>query len=311
MRIVFFGTPGFAVPSLEVLARAGHTIAAVVTQPDKPRGRGQHVRPSDVKVAGLRLPAPVLEPARLKDPGLARELEDLESDLGVVAAYGRILPATLLEIPRLGMINVHASLLPRWRGAAPVQRAILNGDESTGVTIMRVVPELDAGPILAQTSTPISHDETSATLEHRLATLGAALLEKTVTALAVGPIEEMPQDQRLVTYAARLEKAESVLDWARPALAVHNQIRGLQPWPVAASKLQGKRILLRASVPLPDERHGVSAGTVVRVENDAIVVAAAPGAVRLTMVQIEGRQAVTAAAFLNGHHVEAGDRFET
>ena len=310
LRIVFFGTPSFAVPSLEALAASGHVIAGVVTQPDRPRGRGHRVQPSEVKTAALSLGAEVLQPTRLREPEFRDRLVRLDADLGVVAAYGRILPADVLAIPRLGMINVHASLLPRWRGAAPVHRAILAGDADTGVTIMRVVPQLDAGPMLARVSTPIDPLETSLALESRLAALGARLLVKTVAAMVHGPVAEAAQDETMVTYAARLEKGESAFSWNQSATTIHNRIRGLHPWPLAAASLQGRRVLLRASRPLPAEQHDSVPGTILRTDADGIVVAAAPGAICLLELQLEGRPSVSAAAFLNGHHVKAGDHFE-
>ena len=311
LRMVFFGTPAFAVPSLVALAEAGHTIAAVVTQPDRPRGRGHRVQPSEVKAAAMTLGAPVLQPTRLKDPSFAQELGVLQADLGVVAAYGRILPAPLLTVPRLGMINVHASLLPRWRGAAPVHRAILEGDTVTGVTIMRVVEALDAGPMLARAAVDIELTETSADLERRLAALGAQLLVGIVNRLAQGAVAEQPQDEALVTYASRLERHESALDWNQPALVVHNRIRGLQPWPVASTHLNGQRVMLRSSLPLAGEHHASSPGTVLRVEPEAIVVATESGAIQLTSLQLEGKAPVLAGAFLRGHAVKPGDRFDS
>jgi len=191
-----------------------------------------------------------------------------------------------------------------------VHRAILAGDEATGVTIMRVVKELDAGPMLAMVDTPIALHETSDVLESRLAELGAELLVATVGRMATGPIREQPQDETLVTYAPRLERRESALDWAQPALAIHDRIRGLQPWPLAASVLQGRRILLRASTPLASESHDAWPGTILRVERDALVVATLPGAVRVVGVQLEGKPPTTVASFLNGHRVLAGERFE-
>ena len=310
MRIVYFGTPAFAVPSLEALARAGHTIAGVVTQPDRPRGRGHRVQPSEVKVAAERIGAPVLQPAKLKSPEFAADLARLEADLGVVAAYGRILPASVLGVPRLGIINVHASLLPRWRGAAPIHRAILAGDRETGVTIMRVVEQLDAGPMLARAVTAIDPDETSQTLERRLAGIGAELLAATVERLAGSAVDETPQDETQVTYAARLDKRESPIDWNESAAAIHNKIRGLQPWPVASAVLGDRRVLIRRSQPGGDQPGGLAPGTIIRADAEGIDVSTGAGAARLLELQLEGRPPVTAAAFLNGHPVRAGDRFE-
>jgi len=311
VRIVFFGTPAFAVPSLEALAANGHVIAGVVTQPDRPRGRGHRVQPSEVKSAALALGAEILQPTRLREAEFRDQMSRLDADLGVVAAYGRILPADVLAIPRLGMINVHASLLPRWRGAAPVHRSILAGDAETGVTIMRVVAQLDAGPMLARVSTSIDPMEKSPELELRLATLGAVLLVETVAAMAHGPVAAAIQDESMVTYAGKLEKNESPLSWDQPAGKIHDRIRGLQPWPQAASSMKGRRVLLRSSRPLTDELHDAAPGTVLRADADGIVVAAARGAVAVLELQLEGRPSVSSAAFLNGHPLKPGDHFES
>lgn len=311
LRLVFFGTPAFALPSLRALASSRHTVAAVVTQPDRPRGRGQRITPGAVKVAAVELGLPVLQPERIKDANFSADLVALKPDLGVVAAYGKILPAALLELPRLGMINVHASLLPRWRGAAPIQRAILAGDDQTGITIMRVIAELDAGPMLAAAPTPIAPNETSVDLERRLAALGADLLVETIEALARGPVTEQAQEAAHVTYAARLERRDGRVAFDLPAIAIHNAIRGLQPWPLVWATLNGKRIALLASEPIAGESVSGSPGTIVRVEPDAIDVATGAGAIRLTRVQLEGRPAVPVRDFLNGHPTRPGDRFET
>jgi methionyl-tRNA formyltransferase len=309
VRVVFFGTPAFAVPTLQALASAGHAIAGVVTQPDRPRGRGQRVQPSAVKAAATGLGLRIWQPATLNDAAFVQELRSAAPDLGVVAAYGRILPVDLLALPRLGMVNLHASLLPRWRGAAPVHRAMLAGDEVTGVTIMRVVKALDAGPMLAAESTPIDPDETSVDLEARLAAMGAGLLVRTVEALARGPVAEVPQDESRVTYAARLDRMDGRLDFSRSAREVHNAIRGLQPWPLAAARLGDQRLLLLASQAIPDETTTAPPGTVVRIDPDALAVATGSGVVRLLRLQREGRPPVTVRDFVNGQHVQAGDRF--
>jgi methionyl-tRNA formyltransferase len=311
LRLVFFGTPAFAVPSLEALAATHHPVVAVVTQPDRPRGRGQHVRPSPVKDAALRLGIPTLQPDQLRDPDFLSSLRDLAPDLGVVAAYGKILPAELLALPGLGMINVHASLLPRWRGAAPVHRALIAGDAVTGVTIMRVVQALDAGPMMARVRTAVDPNETSAALEARLASLGAGLVTETVDQLSRGPLPEEAQDEAQAVYARRLDRADGRLEFAMAARDVHNRIRGLHPWPLASALLRGKRLTLLAAQPLPDERGGEAPGTILRVEPDAIVVATAPGAIRVTRVQLEGRPPVAVRDFLNGHPTRPGERFES
>jgi methionyl-tRNA formyltransferase len=309
LRVVFFGTPSFAVPTLDALHDSPHTIVAVVTQPDRPRGRGHKVTASAVKARALEMGTPVLQPDRMKDPEFLDALRELAPDIGVVAAYGRILPTVLLELPRLGLLNVHASLLPRWRGAAPVHRAILAGDAETGVTIMRVVLALDAGPMLARVTTRIDRDETSGGLEGRLASLGAPLLVNAVEQIAAGTSVESAQDERLVTYAARLERADSLVDWAQPAATVHNRIRGLQPWPQVEAWIGGKRVLLRRSQVRDDGETHAAPGTIVGLEADAIVIATALGTIGLTEIQMEGRPPVAVRAFLNGHTLRVGEQF--
>ena len=310
LRVAFFGTPGFAVPSLRALLGSAHTVVAVVTQPDRPRGRGHTVRPGAVKLVALEAGLPILQPERLKETSFRAALAAFAPDLGVVAAYGKLLPEDLLKLPRLGLINVHASLLPRWRGAAPVHRAILAGDAETGVTIMRVVKALDAGPTIAAAPTPIGPDETSAELEARLAVIGGGLLVEAVDRLASGTATETPQNETAVTYARRLERGESQVDWGRAARAVHNQIRGLQPWPLAAAMLRGHRMLLLRSAVKDDAPRDETPGTICGVDPDGIDVATRPGAVRLLEIQMAGRAAMPAGAFLRGHALRPGEIFE-
>jgi len=309
VRIVFFGTPAFAVPTLDRLMWSGHDVIAVVTQPDRPRGRGQKIQPGPVKTrAATRIP--VFQPTRLADLAWLAGLRSLSPDLGVVAAYGRLLPQALLDVPRLGCINVHASLLPRWRGAAPIHRAILAGDRETGITIMRVVLALDAGPMLAVRRVAIDPNETSVELETRLASLGGELLVETVAELAAGRVTETAQDDRDAIYAPRLSRADSQVDWSRPARTIHDQIRGLHPWPLAVVRFQGQRLLLRQSEVAHADLSAVPPATVERVEADGIVVACRPGAVRLTEIQAEGRSPMRVRDFLRGRPVSAGERLE-
>lgn len=312
MRIAFFGTPSFAVPTLDALADSRHELVVVVTQPDRPRGRGQKVTFAPVKARATTLGLPILQPDTLRDEAWRATFAEFGVDLAVVAAYGKILPRALLDTPRLGMINVHASLLPRWRGAAPVHRAILAGDTETGVTIMRVVAALDAGPMLAREATPIRPDETSAELEARLAAIGARLLVPVVDAMdggGSGPAEA-PQDESVVTYAQRIERADGDLAWTQPARAVHDRIRGLHPWPHASAVLHGKRVLLIESRVETEAATAAAPGAIVDAGPSGIVVAARPGAVRLLRLQPEGRAVMTARDFLNGHPVHQGDRLE-
>lgn len=309
MRVLFFGSPAFAVPSLEALRRSAHEVVGVVTQPDRPRGRGQKVTPGAVAAAAAAAGLPVVQPERLSAPGVRETLAAFDADLGVVAAYGKILPEWLLALPLGGMINVHASLLPAYRGAAPVHRAILDGARETGVTIMRVVKALDAGPMLDRVVVPIDEQITSDTLERTLADAGASLLVDVMDRMAEGGVRETPQDDRAATYAAKITRADSAIDWASPARAIHNRVRGLHPWPHASAVLEGQRLILHRSVCLeataPD-----AAGTVVAASSEGLdVVAGDRHVVRLLEVQAEGGRRQTAAQFLAGHSIAAGSRF--
>lgn len=312
LRIVFYGTPAFAVPTLDALLASRHTVVGVVTQPDRPRGRGQKTSDSPVKARALAAGLPVLQPERLKDATFLSALDSLGAHLGVVAAYGKILTDAVLAMPELGLINVHGSLLPRYRGAAPVHRAIIDGEAETGITIMRVVRALDAGPMIAKARRPIGPDETSDLVERDLAQIGAALLATTVDAMADGLTTETPQDDALATYAHRLTKDDGVVDWAASAARIHNLVRGLHPWPHAFTFQHGKRlILLRSTVVSDDGSQGAShgaPGTILVAEGDRLHVAAGTGTIQLEEVQAEGRRPMRTREFLAGHRLLAGDR---
>ncbi len=309
MRIVFFGTPQFAVPTLTTLLASSHDVAAVVTQPDKPRGRGQRVSEAPVKALAVERDLPVLQPARLTRDFEA-EFGALGVELGVVAAYGKILPEWILATPRLGMINVHASLLPRYRGAAPVHRAVMNGDAKTGVTIMRVVKALDAGPMMARVERPIAIDESSDVVERDLAALGAGLLVTVVDDLAAGRAREVPQNDAEATYAPRLTKEEGLLDFAAAAMQVHNKIRGLRPWPTAFTVLRGKRLAIHQARISAWSGAGVASGTCVAASGDKITIACGDArAVDILQLQPEGRRTMGAREYLAGHGLLAGERF--
>lgn len=311
MRVVFFGTPAFAVPTLSALFDSPHEVVGVVTQPDRPRGRGQRVTESPVKALAMARGVPVMQPERIRRETFEGEFAALGAELGVVAAYGQILPQWLLDAPRHGMINVHASLLPKYRGAAPVQRAVVNGETETGVTIMRVVRALDAGPMMAHAVRPIGIDDTSDVVERDLAAMGATLALEVIDALAAGTAVEVPQDDAKSTYAPRLTKDESRLDFGRPAVDVHNRIRGLRPWPGAATSLHGKRLMVHQSRLSAYAGAGHDPGTCVRAGADGITVACGDGrAVDLLHVQPEGRRVMSAREYLAGHGVLTGARFE-
>jgi methionyl-tRNA formyltransferase len=311
LRIVFFGTPDFAVPSLDAVMHSGHRLVAVVSQPDRPRGRGQQVQFTPTKALAETYGHVVLQPAKIRDEAFLQQIRDWRPDLGVVVAYGRILPDALLAIPRLGMINVHASLLPRYRGAAPIQRAVLAGDAETGVTIMRVITEMDAGPTFAAATVPLPPDATSGEMAHTLAQLGAQLLLPVIDDLAVGRAIETPQDDSLATHAAKITKVEGLIDWAAPAEAVHNKVRGLQPWPLAWTHLGGNRIVLRRTLPHPGVGEHGAPGTVMVAEGDNLVVACGQDtALRILEIQPEGGRTMTAREFLAGRGAVEGARFE-
>jgi len=311
MVVVFFGTPQFAVPTLRRLLDSPYSVAGVITQPDRPRGRGQKITHAPVKALALERGIPVYQPDRLKPPEVADTLRAWHPDLGVVAAYGRIIPEHLLTIPRFGMINVHASLLPKYRGAAPVHRAVMSGDEHTGVTIMRVVKELDAGGMFAKVTRPIRPDETSDVVETALADMGAELLVTVVDQLASGTAREELQDETQATYAPRLTKEEGLIDWTQGASAIHNRVRGLYPWPHAYTFFNGMRlIVLRSAV--ATRTAGASAGspgTILGTTSEGIHVATGDGELALLEVQPEGRRAMLVHDFLLGHRLTPGEAF--
>ncbi len=306
LRIVYFGTPAFAVPTLRALIASRHEVAAVVSQPDKPKGRGHQTAPTATKEVALANGIPVWQPDRLRHDDFLRQVTELQPDLGVVAAYGKLLPEALLQIPRLGMINVHGSVLPRWRGAAPVHRAVIEGDTETGVTIMRVVKELDAGAIFVIGGRPIGPDETSVEVERAIADLGAVLAVQTVDALAEGRAVETPQPEHGITYASKLSKAEGNVTWTEPASRIHNLVRGLQPWPLVTARLGESRVLIHRTA-LTGTITTATPGTVVRAGGDDLEIAAGDGGiVRILELQPEGRRVMRARDFLASRRIAPG-----
>jgi methionyl-tRNA formyltransferase len=308
LRVVFFGTPAFAVPTLDSILESRHPVVGVVTQPDRPRGRGQKTTPAPIKDRAAERGLSVLQPATLKDPAFVDALAALGADIGVVAAYGRILTETVLAVPRLGMINVHASLLPRYRCAAPVHRAVIAGERETGVTIMRVVKALDAGPMLAKASRAIAADETSEEVERDLSRLGARLLTETLDRFAAGTVQETQQDDGAATYAARLTKEDGLVDWSQPAARVHDLVRGLHPWPHAYTFLDGHRFILLRTIPSTEDP-GLPPGSVIAARGDELRIAAGLGSVLVTEIQAEGKRPMTPRDFLSGHRLQPGDCF--
>ena len=315
VKIAFFGTPAFAVPALERLVASPHPVVAAVTQPDRPRGRGRRVSEAPVKQFATAAGLPVLQPERMRDPAFMDALAALAPDLGVVAAYGRMLPDALLALPRLGMINVHASLLPKYRGAAPIHRAVMAGETETGITIIRLVREMDAGPMLRRAAAPIGPGDTSETLDRKLAGLGAAVLMEAVADLDRGRATEEVQDHALATFAPRLTRADGAVDWNRPARALHDQVRGLHPWPRAACRLDGARYLLHRTAvavrpPAPPGCGPVRPGQVVEAADGRLVVAAGEdSALAILEIQPEGGRPMTARALLAGRRVRPGAVF--
>ncbi|MFC4726587.1 methionyl-tRNA formyltransferase [Coralloluteibacterium thermophilus] len=299
LRIVFAGTPEFAVPALEACWTRGGEVVAVYTQPDRPAGRGRQPTASPVKQLALRHGLPVRQPASLKSAEEQDALRALAPDVMVVVAYGLILPKAVLAIPRFGCLNVHASLLPRWRGAAPIQRAIQAGDAETGVALMQMEAGLDTGPVLLEKRTPIAPDETAGSLHDRLSRLGAEVLGDGLTLLRAGmrPAPR-PQPEAGVTYAHKLEKAEARLDWTQPAVQLARAVRAFHPWPVAEVQLGGERLRIHAAVAL-DEAGDAEPGTLVRAGRDGLDVATGAGVLRITRLQREGGRPMAAADYLN------------
>ena len=317
LRVAFAGTPAFARVSLEALIGGEHEVVGVLTQPDRRAGRGRQLTASPVKVLALEHALPVLQPPTLRDGQALEALAALRADVLVVVAYGLILPAAVLELPALGCLNVHASLLPRWRGAAPVQRAILAGDTETGVCIMQMDTGLDTGAVLARASTPIGADENASELTARLAELGAAALAPALAGRRDGTLAAEPQPEAGVTYADKLDKGEAPLDFSRPAHELHRRVRALHGWPVAESTLEGERVRLwRSALPAGTAGAGSSApppgeappGTIVAADTRALTVSCGEGAIELLDLQRPGRQAMPAAAFAQGRTL-VGRRF--
>lgn len=303
LSLIFAGTPDFSVPALEALVASGHRVVAVYTQPDRPAGRGQQVTMSAVKQCALKHGLPVEQPQTLKDSAAVERLAKWSADLMIVVAYGLLLPKNVLDTPRLGCVNIHASLLPRWRGAAPIQRAIQAGDKETGVTIMQMDVGLDTGPMLLERITPIAPRETAATLHDRLATLGAEAIIEAIEEIAAGKAKPREQPKEGATYAAKIKKEEALIDWSKSAIDIDRHVRAFNPWPIAETRWNGQQLRVWEASPM-DKQTSAAPGTVTATSSGGIEVATGAGTLQLTRVQTAGRKAMPAADFLRAHRPE-------
>ncbi len=307
LRVAFAGTPQFAVPALQALLASRHSVVGVLTQPDRPKGRGRQLTPSPVKALALSAGLPISQPPTLCTAAGLDAVAALAADVMVVVAYGQILPQELLRLPRLGCINIHASLLPRWRGAAPIQRAILAGDAMTGVTLMQMDEGLDTGAVLAVRSVPIGARDTSAALHATLATLGAQALLEVLAGLSAGTVHARPQPQAGVTYAPKISKAEAHIDWGAPAGVIAAQVRAFNPWPVAETTFADEQLRIHDAYAGPDDAAPSAApGTWLGLAGDALRVACGVGELHVTQLQRAGRKVVAAREFVNSTGAVAG-----
>jgi methionyl-tRNA formyltransferase len=304
LRIAFAGTPDFSVPALKALLSSGHEVVGVLTQPDRPKGRGRQVAASPVKVAALEHGLPISQPETLKTEAGRADLAAWAPDLLVVVAYGLILPRTVLGLPPLGCLNIHASLLPRWRGAAPIQRAILAGDDSTGVTIMLMDVGLDTGPMLIKREIPIARDDTGGSLHDRLASLGSGALLEALEGHAGGTLKPISQPTEGVTYAAKIEKSEALIHWERDAFEIERQVRAFNPWPVAETRLSGEQLRIFAAAAEAGDVESVKndpvAGTIVAVDDQSLLVQCGRGRLLVRQLQRPGRRVMSAGDFARG-----------
>ncbi len=312
IRLIFLGTGDFALPAFEHLVDSGQQVVALVTQPDRPQGRKQEIIPAAIKKAAEARGVPIFQPEDVNAQESLDHIRALAPDLLVTAAYGQILSADLLTIPRLGGINLHGSVLPAYRGASPVARAIQNGDTTSGVTVIRMTPRIDAGGMIAVAETPIDPDESAGELEARLARLGAPLMADTIARLSAGEVPIIPQDQSKVTRAPKLRKEDGLIDWFRSARAVHNHVRAMQPWPIASttwfprpdSSREPTRLIIHKTTVVDGAGQP---GEVLEADGDRLIVAAGEGAVRILGLQLVGKKPVSAAEFLRGHRVQPGE----
>lgn len=306
IRTIFMGTPDFSLPTLEGLLDFGVDLCAVYTQPDRPRGRGKKLAPPPVKELAMQRGIPVYQPVKLRDPAAVEQLRTLEPDLIVVVAYGQILPKSVLDIPRYGCINVHASLLPRYRGAAPINQAIVDGEQVTGVTTMLMDVGLDTGDMLVRRATEIGAEETAGELHDRLALLGREAMDETLQRLCAGTLRAEPQNDALSCYAPLMKKEDGRIDWQQSSTVVHNLVRGLSPWPGAYTELQGETLKLACTLPLSGDP--APPGTIVAADAQGVHIACGEGLLLVRELQLPGKKRLPAAEFLRGRPLPVGSR---
>ncbi len=306
MRIIFMGTPDFSVPTLEALVASEHEVAAVVTQPDKPKGRGKEIHMSPVKECALKHNIPVYQPVRARDEAFVEEMRTLKPDAMVVIAFGQILPKSLLDLPKYGCVNIHASLLPKYRGAAPIQWAVINGDEETGITTMMMDVEMDTGDMLEKTVIKLNPDETGGSLFDRLSLLGGDLILSTLSKLEKGEITPQPQDHAQATYVKKISKSMGDIDWTMDAVSIERLVRGLNPWPSAFTRWNGKMLKIWEAKVLPDPETKAPCGSVIRASDEGLKIQTGNGVLCVTSLQLEGKKRMDTAAFLRGYQVESG-----
>ena len=309
MRIVFMGTPDFSVPALEALVEGGHEVVAAITQPDKPKGRGKAVRMTPVEEKAMELGIPVYQPVKVREPEFVEKLRQMEPDAIVVVAFGQILPKSILEIPRYGCVNIHASLLPKYRGAAPIQWAVIDGERESGVTTMFMNEGLDTGDMLEKEAVTLDPKETGGSLHDKLSAIGGRLILSTLKGLEDGTLKGTPQTDEGTCYAKMLKKSLGDIDWTMDAAAIERLIRGLNPWPSAYTCLHGKTLKIWDGDVLERE-YGVEPGTVAEVAKDRLVVQTGQGSLAIRSLQLEGKKRMDAGDFLRGYAVEAGTRLE-
>ena len=306
MKIIYMGTPDFAVAPLAALAENGYEVEAVITQPDKPKGRGKTMMPTPVKEEALKHGIPVLQPVKVRDPEFVEELKNLAPDIIIVAAFGQIIPKSILDMPRFGCINIHASLLPKYRGAAPIQQAVIDGEKESGVTTMQMDAGLDTGDMLLKTVVPLDEKETGGSLFDKLSKAGADLLLETLDALENGTVTPQKQGESPTAYAKMLTKDMGAIDWNRPAKELERLIRGLNPWPSAYTKLNGKTLKIWAADVCGQTGEKAQPGTVLKAEKDEFLIQTGEKILSVKELQLEGKKRMDTAAFLRGCHLEKG-----